>query len=841
MSVGRCRPAVLQDHHPQDVFDAGSRRMSSRPKVLLPFVLALALLAGCDSSEERAEAHFESGLELLEDGDVDRALVELRNVLRLNARHKDGRKLYADLVKEQGKWRDAYRNYLSLVEMYPLDTEPRIILADMAVRMGRWDDAVHHGNRVLKDAPEDLRVQMVSVAIDFRGAISRRDDGARRDAARRALDLLPALENRSLARDIVIDSLIRDKAYADALVHVSDAIADGGATQENFRTKLSLLGEIDDGPGFGATLEQAAAAFPDHPDFEDDLIAWYAANGALDKAEMYLRNRIDPDGATADADRLRLVTFLRDMRGHSAALDTLDGFVSDGVSPALFGSIAAEIRFDAGAVEQATAQMEDIVATAASGRQTLDIKVSLARMLAAQGRLTGARQLVDDVLSQDVGHVDALKMRAAWLIQDDRADDAIAALRAALDQAPQDAQAMTLMAEAHVRNGNRGLAGEMLSLAFEASGSQPLEALDYARFLSADGNDRTAEAIALNALQVTPGDVGLLAFLGQAYVQHQDWQRAAQIERDLRLQSTPEAKAAARDLEVLRLNSRQRSAEAVGFLEELVQRDGTNPAELAVVRAYFAARDYPAAERFIDVALARAPERPVMRYLKASLLAATGRSETARKIYRDLLAEDPANDIAWRALYATELRDGTPDTAAEVLDAALQALPNDANLLWARAGALQDAGDIAGAIEVYETLYAANPASPVLANNLASLLSTHRDSAEDLDRAYTIAKRLRGVSVPAFQDTYGWIAYRRGLIEDALDHLEPAAQALPDNPLVAFRLAMAYVADARDAEALPLFRRSVLLSETQDELAPVVAAREQIARIESFMAESDAN
>ena len=110
--------------------------MSPRPRVALAVVVSLTLLAACDSAEERAEKHFETGLALMEDGDVDRAVVEFRNVLRLDARHKEARALYADLVLEQGKWRDAYRNYLALVEFYPADVEPRITLADMAVRMG---------------------------------------------------------------------------------------------------------------------------------------------------------------------------------------------------------------------------------------------------------------------------------------------------------------------------------------------------------------------------------------------------------------------------------------------------------------------------------------------------------------------------------------------------------------------------------------------------------------------------------------------------------------------------------------------------------------------------------
>ena len=40
------------------------------------FLAVLFLLAACDTAEERAEKHFQSGIELLEAGDIRRALVE---------------------------------------------------------------------------------------------------------------------------------------------------------------------------------------------------------------------------------------------------------------------------------------------------------------------------------------------------------------------------------------------------------------------------------------------------------------------------------------------------------------------------------------------------------------------------------------------------------------------------------------------------------------------------------------------------------------------------------------------------------------------------------------------
>ena len=65
-------------------------------------------------------------------------------------------------------------------------------------------------------------------------------------------------------------------------------------------------------------------------------------------------------------------------------------------------------------------------------------------------------------------------------------------------------------------------------------------------------------------------------------------------------------------------------------------------------------------------------------------------------------------------------------------------------------GSSRQQGDIDGAIAGYEALYAEDSGSPVLANNLASLIASYRDDPASLERAFAIARRLRGSEVPAF-------------------------------------------------------------------------------------------
>ena len=142
--------------------------------------------------------------------------------------------------------------------------------------------------------------------------------------------------------------------------------------------------------------------------------------------------------------------------------------------PTLYRIMRAELMFRTVDRTEGIADMEAIVEGADPSEQTRRAAVMLARMLLETGNKVGARRLVEEVLTADPGQVDALRMSAGWQIEADDTDGAIATLRQALDQAPQDVAAMTLMSRAYLRAGNRDLAREFLSLAVDALQQCPL-------------------------------------------------------------------------------------------------------------------------------------------------------------------------------------------------------------------------------------------------------------------------------------------------------------------------------------------------------------------------------
>lgn len=767
-------------------------------------------LSACDSSEERAEKHFQTALAHMEAGDVNRAIIEFRNVFKLNGRHKEARQTYARLQRDRGYLEEAYGQYLRLIEQYPDDLDGRIALVEMALETGNQEEMERHGAAAAELASADLRVQAISATLAYQKALEARDSIAQ-DAARKTAETLVATSpDLMMARRVVIKDMLRKSDWAGALGQIDAGLVTDPEARDLYTLRLGTLYQLDDKAGIETQLTDLVARFPDDPSMHQALVRWHVDQGNLDAAEAHLRSMIDPAAETADA-KIVLIQFLTELRGAAAARVELDQMIGQGGADApLLRGIRAGLDFDAGNKEAAIAEMETLLDGADASQQSRNLKVALAQMLLQTGNPVGARARVEEVLAENATEVEALKLKAGWLIEDDKTGDAIAALRTGLGAAPRDPGLMTLMARAHERDGNRELMGEMLALAADASSYAPQEALRYATFLATDGRLLPAEDAVLAALRQRPEDPTLLTTLGNIYLRLQDWPRTAQVIEVLTKIDTDEARNAANDLTAQRLAGQNRSEELLAFLEDLKRNPGAATGvgvDAAIVQSHIARGDIPAALAHVDTALQATPENPDLQFLRAAVLATDNQFEPAEVIYRALLAKDPKAERVWTALFELNLRRGDPASATAVLDEAITALPESAPLKQRKASGLEQSGDIDGAIAVYEDLYSQNSNSQLLANNLASLLASHRGDEASLARAELIARRLRGTDIPAFQDTYGWIAHRLGNHDEALRYLEPAAQRLTEDSTVQYHLAAAYAALARNPQALAQFRR----------------------------------
>lgn len=806
-------------------------------RLISALLLTSALaLAACESVEEKAEKKYQSAIELVESGQPAKAIVELQSVFKLNGQHRDARMLYASLKADEQDWEEVFGHLLLVTEQYPEDFEAHLEITRIAVQLGVWPEAERHARLAEELDPDAPALQPLLVAVNYSEATRSGDEVAQLAAYKMAQEVLKTQPDALPAWQVTIDSLVRAQKPYEALDAIDKAMEFTPENAQFHQVKLNLLAQLQDFDGLGEQLKTMVELFPDNREVRTALVRWYIANDDQDGAEAFVRELVAKGGDEVPP-RVALVQFLTQVRGSEAALEELERLIEEGLADATFRLIKASILFDNGEHEIAIEQVEELSKEQGNTDEGRNIKTTLARMLLADGDKLRAEKLVEEVLAEDPGDVNALKLRGAWLIDDDQVRDAVLALRTALDQAPRDPETITLLARAYERGGNRELMAESLALAFEASRAAPAEALRYARYLINNEKFLTAEDVLLQALRLSPTNVDLLRSLSEVYLGMNDLPRAEQVVSALRDVNTEEAITLANGLQAAVLQRMARTDESIQLMQNMIEEGQSNlAAQTAIVRTRLANGEIEEARAYMNDVLATTSEDDPnylgVRFLNAALTATEGNYVEARQMYRDILAEDQMIEPVWRALVATAVRQGEQQDAEDIVNEALELIPDSSNLWWIKAGLVERSGNIDEAIAIYEDLYTRDSNSTIIANNLASLITTYRSDEESLERAFVIARRLRGSTIPAFQDTYGWIAYRLGNFDDALDHLEPAAVRLPNDPTVQYHLAKTYVALDNAEDALTYLERAVGLWEGS-ELDLARQARAELEELKS--------
>ncbi len=794
-------------------------------------MMALLAVAACESSEDKAERFYRSGLTLLAEGDVDRAAVEFRNVLRYDDGHEDARWQLANILRDQGEISAAYGQFLQLAEQFPDRADARQTLARIAIAQQNWDEAERHGRKAIELDPNAGVAKSIKVSLDYRQAAIDEDFARRTSLAAEARALLQEDPQDIMSRRVLIAEEMAQNRPSAALEHIDVAIAQFPEDMTYYVVKLQALSALRDEVEIEALLKQMFVQFPENQNVQQSLISFYMQRGDTSGAEAFLRELAgddtgDPEGFVPV---IELITRANGVDAAKAEIQRLIAANADvPENRNLYRAMLASFAFDEGRTDEAITDMQDIVARSEASDQTRRIKGSLATMLLRTGNQVGGRALIEEILAEDAAHVTALKLRAELLINADQPGDAIVDLRRALDQSPRDTSILLLLARAHERNGNAALQGERLATAVDVSNGGVQESLLYADFLLRDGRTGAARTVLADARNANPTNLDILAQSAQLALTDNALGVVRGIIADVeRLQDQPRASALLQSLRTALLLREDRVEEGLRLLQQQAGDTGENGrAVFAVVQTHLRAGELEEARLYLDGLLEANPDDPVLQLIHSGLLVSEGETDRAETVLRQMLERDPQSEAASSQLYILLRSLGKTEEATALLDSALQNAPDAPRLLVFKAGELEVAGDIDGAIRIYEDMYAVNSNNVMIANNLASLLSSFRDDEETQARAAAVARRLRGTEVPAFQDTYGWIAYQQGEFEEALAYLEPAAESLPDNALVQFHLGMTYVALDRPDDARRTLERAIEVGGPDSTLPQMQQARD---------------
>lgn len=189
----------------------------------------------------------------------------------------------------------------------------------------------------------------------------------------------------------------------------------------------------------------------------------------------------------------------------------------------------------------------------------------------------------------------------------------------------------------------------------------------------------------------------------------------------------------------------------------------------------------------------------------AALLAGAGQLDDARARIGSLKVQHPDFSARLTLLEADLLsKQSLLEEANNVLSTALAASPEEADLLYARSMVSEKQRDITGLERDLRELLRLDPKSPLALNalgySLTNLTDRHQEALDLISRAHQLKP-----DDPAILDSMGWVHYRLGKPEMALNYLQRAIELLPD-PEVAAHLGEVLWALGRRQEARQIWR-----------------------------------
>ncbi len=753
----------------------------------LLYSLPLILLAGCGSPEQRAQGYYESGIELIAKKDDVAARVELLKAVKYKADRVDVWRALAG-VDERTKAGPAsvFQDLRRVVELDANDLDARLKLARIMVEGGAADAAL----KIVEAANEGDKPSAPIHALKALILLRTKDTaGAVREAQRAA-----AIDPSNVDATTLLASKKIADGDPDGALQMLNALPD--ADQRNDArislAKVQAYARKGDLPQAETQLQKLVADNPKEFGLRGQLIRFYMSGRRFDDAERELRTMADATPANSKAG-MDLVRFLVSVKGSKAGRDELNARIRAGGDVFDYQIALAELTFADGNLPEATQQLQNLASAAPTPERKLAVQTKLAEIYVNKGNITAAEPLIAEILQKDRRNTVGLRLRAAIKIEQGQFDSAIVDLREALNDQPKSPDLLLLMAAAYERGGKNELADRQFADALRVSGQNTNVAMRYVAFLQRRGDAARAEDILNEVLAQNPRDTQLLTALAQIRLARQNWSGVLAVAD--KISKIGENRALTDQILASALAGQNRVDESIIALEDAhsAAPDAVQPVA-SLVSSYIRLSKTDKAEALLQQMLKKFPDNAELLVWMGQTKLAQNKPDDASQIFKSAMAKQPKDPNGYSALSELYTRQKNYDGAAEVIQAGLREQPDNMNFRLTSAGLQILKGDQNAAMMQYESLLKDQPNSVLAINNLASLILDNRSDKESLERAFVLAEKLKGASLPQFQETYGWAQFKKGDYKTAVKTLEPIEAKMPDSAMVHYHLGMSYVA-----------------------------------------------
>ena len=755
-------------------------------------LLTCAALQGCGGAQERRARAIERGQQFLTERNFAKARVEFSNALQIEPNDADARYLAAVAAEKSNDLRAAAQGYQGALNVDA--THPRALaaMARLYVFSGLAEQSLELLDKGLAAHPDQPDLLVVRAA-------ARMALGREQEALDDANAVLAAQPNHEYAVALLAGYYRSHDDKPKAVELVANALTTAPDRVDLRSVLAQLYVDLGDQARAEAELEKIVDLRPTELEHRQRLAAFYAGTGRAEQAEATLRNLIRLQPASVDY-KLGLVNYLAGQKNFDAAEAELVALLKQSPNDGPLQLAAGQFYETHGLGDDAERVYHDVVTGHKTAPPGLSARNRLAAIRVRQGKVGEAQPLIDEVLAKNPRDNDALVLRATLALAAGRTADAITDLRAVLRDQPDSAPLLRTLARAHAQNNEPDLARENYRHAIEADPANNQVRIEFAEYLSRNGDNADARPFLEAVLKNEPNNVAALEVLFRVVGAAGDVQTAGDVAH--RVVVAQPDNALGYYLEGLFHESGHDLRAARARYETALEKAprGSEPLG-ALARVLIAAGERDTAKRRLESVIATYPDHAVA----LNLLAELSLSERTFDRASDLAEQAIRVDTRWWIPYRTKalamLGKGASADAKQTYEDGLKASGNALALGMDLAALYERERQPERAIEVYERLHATNPGSEPLTNNLAMLLTTYRDDGVSQEKAGQLVRGFRNSTNPAYLNTYGWVRFRQGQVDEAVSYLRRASIAVPDNPVMHYHLGMALLASGESAQA----------------------------------------
>jgi cellulose synthase operon protein C len=767
-------------------------------------VVSLALfLTSCGSPEQQAQKYYDKGVQLLAKRDDLNARVALHTSLTYKADRVEVWRALVGIEERLNNPPAVFQDLRRLVELDPKDLEARVKLARIMFGGGAPDAA----KRLIEVANDNDRPYAPLHALRASILARENDAAAAIREAQRALDIDPQNVDANL---LVAAKKASDGDVDGALAQLARSSTSDPSDQMRLSLeKIQILVRKGDTAQAEGLLRKLITDHPKDDRLHAQLVQLYLSSKRFDDAERELRS-IAVAAPSDTRSGMNLVRFLLATKGAKSARDELNERIKIGGDVFDYQVALADLDFAEGNLDSAAPLLKGLAATASSPERKLLVQSKLAEMYVNKGNFAAAEPIVTEILQKDGHNTTGLRLRAAAKIEKGDLESAIADLRLALNDQPKSVELLTLMGVAYERSGKNELANRQYADALKASNLNPDVAQRYLAFLQRQGDLGHAEDVLGEVVARNPTSVPLLTALAQTRLTRKNFAGALAVADALA--KLGNNAGIADQIRASVFANQNRIDDSVAALERAhAASPDAFPPVVGLVTDYVKLGKPEKAEGLLQELLKKYPDNAELLILMGQTKLAQNKFDDAQKAYRAAIAKQPKDPNSYSALSDLFVRQKDYGAAVEVVQAGLREQPQNLNLLLVAAGLQIQTGKDDNAIAQYEAILKNQPNSLLAINNLASLLLDHRSDKPSIDRAAAMAEKLKGSTLPQFEDTVGWAQFKKGDPQAAVATLEVAATKLPDLAAVHYHLGMSYAAIGKLDQAKQQFQKALAL------------------------------